>query len=135
MASGKLGRPSKYTPEIAEEICERLMEGESLRAICRGDDMPHYITVLRWMERDEAFATKCAHARVIQADAIHDDIADIEDRTLIGQIAPDVARVVLSSKQWRAAKLAPKKYSERHQLEHGVSETLEDLLLAGQQRQ
>lgn len=28
------GRPSDYTPAIADEICTRLANGESLRAIC-----------------------------------------------------------------------------------------------------
>jgi hypothetical protein len=37
------GRPSEYTPETANEICERLAKGESLRRITgpdRDDDMP-----------------------------------------------------------------------------------------------
>lgn len=28
---------SKYTPELAAEICTRLAAGESLRSICRAD--------------------------------------------------------------------------------------------------
>jgi len=28
------GRPSEYSDKIAEAICERLLNGESLRAIC-----------------------------------------------------------------------------------------------------
>jgi hypothetical protein len=30
----KRGRPSDYSAEIAEAICDRLVNGESLRAIC-----------------------------------------------------------------------------------------------------
>ncbi len=45
-----------------------------------------------------------------QGDYEHDKMAEIEAKVLAGEIPPDVARVVISSKQWRASKLAPKKY-------------------------
>ena len=34
------GRPSKYTEERAEQIYSRIVEGESLRSICSGANMP-----------------------------------------------------------------------------------------------
>ena len=53
----------------------------------------------------------CCRARHEQADYLFDEMARIEDDVEAGILAPDVARVILSSKQWRAAaKLAPKKY-------------------------
>lgn len=36
----KRGRPSKFTQEIADEICRRLAMGESLRSICRDEGFP-----------------------------------------------------------------------------------------------
>jgi hypothetical protein len=39
---------------------------------------------------------------------------DIEEKVETKKMAPDVARVVLASKQWRASKLNPKRYSDRH---------------------
>lgn len=115
---GKPGRPSSYTLEIAESICTRLAGGESLVRICEDDGMPHRITVIRWTETNADFATKCARAREAQADFLHDDMASLEERTLSGQVDPQIARVVLSSKQWRAAKLAPKKYGDKVTQEH-----------------
>ena len=35
-----MGRPTDYRQETADAICERLANGESLRAICRDDAMP-----------------------------------------------------------------------------------------------
>ena len=109
---------SKYTDELADEICDRIASGESLRMICSGKNMPHRTTVLRWMDANEAFASKCARARELQAEAVHDQMIEIEDGVIDGAIAPDVARVVLSSKQWRAAKLAPKRYGDKVHAEH-----------------
>jgi len=108
-----MSRPSDYSDDLAERICAGLMDGQSLRRVCADEDMPDRRTIYRWMQSIPDFATKCAHARVIQADAIEEDMADIEDRTLCGELDPAAARAVLSSKQWRASKLAPKKYGEK----------------------
>ena len=35
-----LGRPSDYNEDIATTICDRLADGESLRAICASAGMP-----------------------------------------------------------------------------------------------
>ncbi len=42
------GRPTRYTPKVAADICTRLAEGESLRAICKDDAMPGLRTVMGW---------------------------------------------------------------------------------------
>lgn len=107
-----------YSQAVADEICERIAEGHSLRSICASDEMPDRRTVMRWLAAEEDFATKCARARVLQADVLEEDMAAIEDKTLSGEVDPVAARVVLSSKQWRASKLAPKKYGDKLDVEH-----------------
>lgn len=64
------GRPSEYTPEIAEEIVSRMSEGEPLAAICRDEHMPHRSTVYDWQKADEAFSRRIACAREDGFDAI-----------------------------------------------------------------
>ncbi len=44
----KWGRPTKYTPTLAESICERLSSGESLTSICAAEEMPKRTTVVGW---------------------------------------------------------------------------------------
>lgn len=102
-----------FSPELVEKICDRIADGESLRKVCETKGMPHRITFLRWMSRHPEAAKVYALAREMQADALEEDMADIEDKTLSGKVDPVAARTVLSSKQWRAAKLAPKKYGEK----------------------
>ena len=43
---------------------------------------------------------------------------EVEAGTLAGAIPSDVARVLISSMQWRASKLAPKKYGDKLDLNH-----------------
>ncbi len=43
------GRPTDYNDEIALLICERLADGESLKAMCAEEDMPSRSTVFKWL--------------------------------------------------------------------------------------
>jgi hypothetical protein len=107
----KLGRPSEFTDELADEICELLMDGMSMRKICQSKDMPNRRTIERWMERDSDFAAKCARARVWQADYMDDLILDTAMNCTSETAQAD--RVKISAFQWRAAKLAPKVYGDK----------------------
>lgn len=70
-----------YSDDIANIICERIADGESLRSICESDEMPAKSTVFDWLadDRYEAFRTKYARAREAQADALVDEMIDIAD--------------------------------------------------------
>lgn len=111
-----MGRPSKFTEAIADAICEDIIAGKSLRSICGMADMPDRTTVLRWLTAEDSFTTKYTRARILQADALEEEMSDIEDKTLTGEIDAAAARTVLASKQWRAAKLAPKRYGDKLEL-------------------
>lgn len=71
---GSGGRPSKYTPELAAEICERLSNGEPLRQICRDDHMPAWQKIYEWMQRDQDLSGAIAYAREVGQDAIAEQI-------------------------------------------------------------
>ena len=104
--------------ELQDRICDLLSEDVSMRRICEMEDMPSRRTVLRWLSENPSFAAKCARARSEQADYLNEDMAEIEEKTLTGEIDPAAARAVLASKQWRASKLEPKKYGAKVTQEH-----------------
>jgi len=72
-AAKKRGRPSKWTQEIEDEICERLSRGEPLRAICRLEGFPEWTTVYNWMESRDGFSERVARARENGVEAIAQD--------------------------------------------------------------
>jgi hypothetical protein len=74
-------RPSTYSKAVAAEICERISDGETLRAICRDDHMPSWRTVYNWREQVPAFAEQLAVARDMGFDAIAEDTIDMVDET------------------------------------------------------
>ena len=73
----KRGRPSDYSAEIADTICDRLAGGESLRAICADAGMPDRATVSRWLARYEEFRDLYGCAREWQAECLVDKILEI----------------------------------------------------------
>lgn len=120
------GRPSSYSEDLADSICEQLASGQSLRQICDQPGMPHRITVIRWQESNEDFATKCARAREEQADYMDDLILEVANNCTPETAQAD--RVKISAYQWRASKLKPKKYGDKQQVEHTGAITLESLV-------
>lgn len=77
----KRGKPSKYTPEIARQMCEMLAEGIPLREICRQEGFPEWRTVYDWMYRDDAageagvgLSAAIAKAREVGQEAIAEQI-------------------------------------------------------------
>lgn len=82
----KIGKPSKYTKEIAQSICEQLSEGIPLREICRQDGMPAWRTVYDWMYKDDDLSTAIAHARDLGYDNLAEQCLHIADNIMIGGI-------------------------------------------------
>lgn len=104
------GRPTTYTQEIADAICRRLAEGETLRAICR--DMGLAIgTVLGWVRDDrDGFAERYARARDIGYEVMADELIDIADG---GSDDWQRDRLRVDARKWLLAKALPKRFGDR----------------------
>ncbi len=61
------GRPTSATPELKEELLDRLSAGEFLTVICREDHMPSSRTVYGWLAEDKTFSAGFARARELGA--------------------------------------------------------------------
>jgi len=123
------GRPSDFTQETANQICNRLAGGESLRSITEDPTMPSRQTIYSWMTARPAFLDQYVRAREEQAESMADEIVAIADET------PETAPVFdkdgnqlaikldssyiqwqknrIDARKWTAAKLRPKKYGDR----------------------
>ena len=110
-----VGRPTLYTPEIAKEIIDRLLNGESLVKIAEDERMPSRVTIYNWMDRDPDFCTKCARAREGLADYLVDEIEKLASSATKDNI--EVVKLQISVAQWRAMKMAPRQYGDRRTTE------------------
>lgn len=74
------GRPSAYSAEKAAEICRRLAEGQTLREICRDEQMPSESTVRGWALDDrDGFSAHYARAREIGYFSMADELLEVAD--------------------------------------------------------
>jgi hypothetical protein len=103
------GRPSEFTPETANTICERIADGESLRKICADEVMPSRPTVRLWLSQQPAFLAQYTHAREEQADVYAERIVDEAEAATDAAIG----RLRMDALKWAASKLAPKRYGDK----------------------
>lgn len=121
---------STFTDEMADVICERISNGESLKGICEDADTPSKSTVFKWLADIPAFSDKYARAREMQADSIFDEILDIaddarndwmkargsdgeDDRYVLNGEHVQRMKLRIDARKWMAGKLRPKKYGDK----------------------
>lgn len=142
-----MGRPTKFSQALAEKICDRIADRESLRSICRDEAMPAKSTVLSWLADEDkaAFRARYALAREILADGFVDELVEIADnssddwiekKNASGEItgwqengeAIRRSQLRIATRQWVAEKLRPKKYGAKAEPEQGVTGEVSQLL-------
>jgi hypothetical protein len=134
--ASKIGRPSTYTKEVADEICERLTEGEPLRQICRDERMPAWRTVYNWIAADDALAARIARARELGEDAIAQECLHIADTPMIGEETEESddgfkvkrgdmlghRKLQIETRLKLLAKWNPRKWGDKIDMNHGGQE-------------
>lgn len=108
-----MGRPTAYTPELANEICARIADGRSVVSICKDADMPCRATLYEWLDLHEDFADKYARAREDQADTLADEMLDVARSKSDDQVAAADKRLLIDTLKWRAGKLKQRVYGEK----------------------
>ena len=111
-----MGRPTDFTSELANAICDRLARDESLVSICADDGMPASTTVYRWRHERPEFRDMYARAREAQGHAVADGLGDIRRKVLSGEIEPAVATAAANIAKWEAARRAPRDYGDKLEL-------------------
>lgn len=125
-------RSSKFTEGLAARICERLAAGETLRAICRDEDMPDERTVRSWALDDVGgFSPQYARAREIGYHGLFDEILEIADTPQEGTVIKEGPRgtevrtgdmiehrrLQVEARKWMLAKALPKIYGDKFSID------------------
>jgi hypothetical protein len=123
------GRPSIYSKELADKICERIAKGESVRNICKDTEMPDAGTIFNWLldSTKIEFLKQYTRARDIQSELMFEEIIEIADEAedaIVGDDKSDSARVQarklrIDARHWHLSKLRPKKYGDKLDLTSG----------------
>ena len=120
--------PVEYTEELAEEICLRMGDGESLSAVCRDEHMPTRQAVHRWLNSNEEFKKMYVFAHELQADFYFDEIKEIADdgaddfikrarqdgsvETVVDHEHIQRSRLRVDARKWKLARMNRKKFGE-----------------------
>ena len=106
----------KLTAEVREDILRRLAEGESLRSACAANGVQHGAWT-QSVRANEELASQYARARDEGIDSQAEEMHDLEQRVLSGELDPNAFRAAMDARKWRLARQAPKKYGDKVQQE------------------
>jgi hypothetical protein len=124
-----MARPTTYTQELADNICEQLALGYSLRTVCKPDNMPCIASIFNWFRTQPGFLEQYEKAKQESTDAMAEDLLDIadngtndymeyEDRN--GNLGWKIngeniqrSRLRADTRKWLMAKMKPKKYGDK----------------------
>ncbi len=114
------GRWSTYTPELGDEICWRMIEGQTLKAIGADPLMPCAATILNWVRTIPAFEDAYVQAREMMADLMFDEAR--EEALAATPASVWVARTRIDTIFRMLARMRPRKYCERVVAEEAIAE-------------
>jgi len=115
------GRPTAYTKELGERICNALENSpRGIRFICENTPgFPEDQTIRAWLRVNKfpEFTVNYARARQAQADYLADEIVDVAYNSkadLSGRV--EQPKLLIDTLKWRAGKLKPKVYGDKPEL-------------------
>ena len=104
------GRPSIYSAETANAICERLMRGETMLSISEDSTMPGLSTACRWLVENPEFRELTRAAKESGTDVLADECLHIADDPTI---SPNDKRVRIDTRLRLIGKWNAKRYGDR----------------------
>jgi hypothetical protein len=130
MGNKNSGRKSTYTRAMADEICRRMSQGETLSQVCRSENVPPKGAVLEWVKDNRhGFADRYARAREAILEHWADEVIDIANDSTRDWIQRKVAsgktiavldrehversKVRIDVRKWLLARLKPRTYHAR----------------------
>ena len=117
-----VGRPTDYSPEVAESICVWLAGGKSLRSFCRKRNTPDLSTITRWIIKHDEFRKQYAEAREAAGYAHGDEVKEVVEMLRGGLIDPTTAKAMMDGLKWSAERMASKAYGPKQDVNHTSSD-------------
>jgi len=111
-ALGVVSRPLYYSPALADEICRRVTEGDTIREIAADPSMPTMHLILDWRVRYPDFRARYEQARMDSAHIMEYDMltvaasATTRDQAACARVRTDAMRYVMG-------KRSPREYGEK----------------------
>ena len=120
----------RYSGVLADIICQRIAEGESLTTICKEEAMPGIATIYKWRRSNEDFQEALSFAYTDRANYYHDqalkeaEAATSKDDAVVQRLKSDINK-------WAAEKGDPDRFGSRTKLVAGVGAAVGFTILTG----
>lgn len=133
------GRPTKYTPELGERVCELLATHTvSMKKICSMyDDLPDESTIRRWRLKDLNFRLQYLEAKRMQSDLMVEEIDDLileinyyrdsEGNQRIDAPSVALATARMNNRKWHASRLMPQLYGDKNLADQQTKDLAKDV--------
>jgi hypothetical protein len=128
------GRPSKYSPQLVERMCEEIAKGMSVHRLCELDWTCSEKTFYDWLDQHPEFSQQYVRARERQADRMAAECLEIADDIESSLVAVPVkgggeylkadsakvqqATLRVKARQWQMARMSPRRWGDRVVTEH-----------------
>ena len=117
------GRPTLYTPELADKICALISTNPTgLKKLCAMHDwMPDHQTVKTWRRVHSEFLAQYLIAKEEQALSYIEDLSDYIDD--VEERSEAIAKAMLRFRyyQWQLSKLAPKQFGDKKETKQEIN--------------
>lgn len=120
----KDGRPTTYTPELGDLVCDGIISGLSLKKICLDDSLPTSRTVFTWLRTYPDFLRNYDRAKEDQAKAMVEDALDIADNE---EIEVGHKNIMVNTRKWASSKYDRKRFGDHQIIDTTVVVKHEDL--------
>ena len=125
------GRPTRYSDDVAIEICDRLAKGESLNAICKEEHLPAESTVRDWArDPKHPFSANYAKSRELGYLRMADELLESSDggtndwmerrgkegegtAYVVNGEAIARSRLRVDTRKWLLSKMLPKVFGDK----------------------
>ena len=114
------------TPEFAEILLDAIAGGMTLKEVCETNDLPK-TSVLRWISTE--YLDQYACALRARADMQAEEIIEIADKKYTTNEELTAAKMRIDARKWLMSKMSPKKYGDKVELDHGVTEELKEIVV------
>lgn len=132
----KMGRPTKYTPQLADEICDAIASSELGLAhlVAAHPHWPERQNIFLWIRKYPDFRDKYARAKEDQTEVCVEYMQEVmnephkweDPETGLCKVDVPMLRLKMDTMKWHAAKLKPKKFGDNKEQISSNTEVDED---------
>jgi hypothetical protein len=113
----RTGRPRKYTPELAKQVCKYIMAGLTLRQLAKQPGIPSIQTLYNWLlDKNIDFFEQHTRARSVQAWGEVDDMLRLADEADPKTV--NVKRLQVDVRKFRAERFNRAAFGDRREVKH-----------------